>query len=177
MAAASERVLRLIHPANARAAITRALGSAVGLGMALTLPLSGACMCGGPSGPPPPDECDTASAVTITDVELGDTVAPFTPSAHLERVRGGQGLTMLSFRIAVRSDGEPTCIDQTTQAGPTLFGRPLHIASHEGDWWVTAPLFVITDSVAIPVTTSVDGVSVTRNMSIEASADAGIDAR
>lgn len=158
----------------------RRAGEGVGIALfvtvALALPLSGACFC---SSPPPPtaDECDTASAVTITAVELGDRDMPFEPSAHAEAVRGGQGLSMLSFRIAVQADGEPTCIAQRTQAGPTLFGRPLTIASHEGDWWVTAPLYVITDSAAIPVETSVGGTSVTRTMSIVEASDAGADAR
>ena len=84
---------------------------------------------------------------------------------------------MLSFRIAVQSTGAPTCIAQETVAGPTTFTRPLAIASHEGDWWVTAPLFVVTSSIAMPVTATVGGMTVTRTMSAASPADAGRDAR
>jgi hypothetical protein len=156
--------------------LARTAGLALGVACTLGLALAGACSCDTPP-PPAAEECGSASAVTITALELGDPSTPFTASAHAEQIRGGQGLSMLSFRIAVQSDGEPTCIDQRTQAGPTLFARPLAIASHEGDWWVTAPLYVITSSVSIPVTTTVGGLSVTRTMSVTSSADAGRDAR
>ncbi len=154
----------------------RALGIGLALALTIALPLGGGCLCNNTDPPPTSRECEAGSAVTITALELGAPTGTFTPGAHADQVRGGQGLSMLSFRIAVQSAGEPTCIDQRTEAGPTIFGRPLLIASHEGDWWVTAPLYVITSSVSIPVSTTSGGLSVTRTMSIALPADSGADA-
>ena len=157
--------------------VAKSGGVALLLTSVLALPLSGACFCSPPNGPPPePAECETASAVEITRVELGDTTSPFTPSAHAERIRGGQGLPMLAFRIAVQADGEPTCIAQRTEAGSTTFDRPLQIVAHEGDWWVTSALYVITDASSISVTTTVGDLEIARTMSPSSSSDAGSDA-
>lgn len=142
---------------------SRALGLAL---FAAALPLVvGFGFCGPSDSPPPePRGCDSPAPMSaITALEVGPARDPFTPSSEATREFGGQGLSMLGYRIGVQATTAVTCIALTSDGG-NLSVTP------SGGWFVTDTIWVITESSSTPVEVEAYGMRVERTMSLAGAA-------
>jgi hypothetical protein len=152
----------------------RLLGIAIGLALVGLLPVLVACTgCNSPSGPPTPSGCtDPAPAGVVTALALGAADGTFAPEDRATRTFGGQGLSMLGFRIAVQANAPVTCIAQTTNAEGSNFVDALAVHAENG-WYVTDALYVVDSASTLHVHTTAYGMTVDRTLTL-GGPDAGL---
>jgi hypothetical protein len=120
--------------------------------------VSGFLSCGEPSRPLEPRGCDTpASSTTITALEIGAADGDFVPSARATPTIGGQGISMLGYRIAVQASTPVTCIALTSEPHNL-------IVTASGDWFVSDPIWIIEEGTTIDVVVEAYGMRIERTM-------------